>query len=81
MPEIQLTRKMLDELLEERDQLIKLQYDEILPALKAARENGDLSENAEYDAAKKRQAEVIARISEIDELLKSITVKQDKENN
>jgi len=81
MPKIQLTRKMLDELTEERDQLIKLQYDEILPALKAARETGDLSESAEYSAAKKRQEEVIVRISEIDGLLESITVKQDKENN
>jgi len=81
MPKIQLTRKMLDELTEERDQLIKLQYDEILPALKAAREKGDLSESAEYSVAKKRQEEVIARISEIDGLLESITVKQDKENN
>ena len=76
MPKIQLTRKMLDELTEERDQLIKLQYDEILPALKTARETGDLSESAQYSVAKKRQEEVIARISEIDELLKSITVKR-----
>ncbi len=43
---------------------------EVSEQIKEARSYGDLSENAEYDAAKDKQAEVEARISEIEQMLK-----------
>lgn len=42
--------------------------------IKEAREQGDLSENAEYDAAKDEQREIEARIEEIDKILKNAEV-------
>ena len=47
---------------------------EIAEKLKEAREQGDLSENAEYDAAKDEQAQIEARIEEIEALLKNVEV-------
>ena len=42
--------------------------------IKEAREQGDLSENAEYDAAKDEQRDIAARIAEIEEILKNAEV-------
>ena len=42
--------------------------------IKAAREQGDLSENAEYDAAKDEQRDIEARIEEIEKILKNAEV-------
>ena len=42
--------------------------------IKEAREQGDLSENAEYDAAKDEQRDIEARIEEIDKILKNAEV-------
>jgi transcription elongation factor GreA len=47
---------------------------EIAEKIKEARAFGDLSENAEYDAAKKEQAEIEERISKIENMLKRATV-------
>lgn len=47
---------------------------EIAEKIKEARAQGDLSENAEYDAAKEEQAEVEARIVQIEKLLKNVEV-------
>ncbi|MCI5759727.1 transcription elongation factor GreA [Bilifractor sp. LCP19S3_H10] len=47
---------------------------EIAEKLKEARAQGDLSENAEYDAAKDEQAQIEARIEEIEALLKNVEV-------
>ena len=51
----------------------------IASAIKEAKEQGDLSENAEYSEAKRQQAENEARISELEYLLKELkVVKYDK---
>lgn len=42
--------------------------------IKEAREQGDLSENAEYDAAKDEQRDIEARIEEIENILKNVEV-------
>ena len=46
----------------------------IAEKIKEAREQGDLSENAEYDAAKDEQRDIEARITEIEEILKHAEV-------
>ena len=47
---------------------------EIAAKIKEAREQGDLSENAEYDAAKDEQRDIEARIEELEKILKNAEV-------
>ena len=47
---------------------------EVAQKIKEAREQGDLSENAEYDAAKDEQRDIEARIEELEEILKNAEV-------
>ena len=49
-------------------------YKEITQAIKEARAQGDLSENAEYDAAKDEQRDIEARIEELESILKNAEV-------
>ena len=53
---------------------------EVAQKIKEAREQGDLSENAEYDAAKEEQREIEARIEEIDAILKNAEVADAEED-
>ena len=50
---------------------------EIAQKIKEAREQGDLSENAEYDAAKDEQRDIETQIAELEEILKNAEVVQD----
>ena len=52
---------------------------EVAQKLKEAREQGDLSENAEYDAAKDEQRDIEARIDEIEKILKNVEVVADED--
>jgi len=52
---------------------------EVAEKIKEARAFGDLSENAEYDAAKKEQAELEEKIAKIDNMLKNATVVEEDE--
>ncbi|MDF2589130.1 MAG: transcription elongation factor GreA [Anaerocolumna sp.] len=62
-------------LLEEELQDLKVnKRKDVAQKIKEAREQGDLSENAEYDAAKDEQREIEARIEEIDKILKNAEV-------
>lgn len=47
---------------------------EVAQKIKEAREQGDLSENAEYDAAKDEQRDIEARIDELEAILKNVEV-------
>ena len=47
---------------------------EVSQKIKEAREQGDLSENAEYDAAKDEQRDIEARIEEVEKILKNAEV-------
>ena len=61
--------------LEDELQDLKLnKRQEVAEKIKEARELGDLSENAEYDAAKDEQRDIEARIEEIDKILKNVEV-------
>ena len=52
---------------------------EIAGKIKEAREQGDLSENAEYDAAKDEQRDIEARIEELEKILKNAEVVVEEE--
>ena len=52
---------------------------EVAEKIKEAREQGDLSENAEYDAAKDEQRDIEARIEEIEKILKNAEVVDEDE--
>lgn len=68
---VHVTQEGLDKLNEERNNLIHNVRKEVIEELKAAREQGDLSENADYDAARDRQSRVEARISELEIMLRN----------
>ncbi|MCQ2551153.1 MAG: transcription elongation factor GreA [Clostridia bacterium] len=70
MEEIILTQEGYDALVEEYNLATTVKRKEIAEALKEARSYGDLSENAEYDAAKDAQAELEERISKLEEMMK-----------
>ena len=63
------TTEGLDELLKEQDNLIHVVRDEVIRELQEARAQGDLSENADYDAARDRQARVEARIRDLEAMI------------
>ena len=61
-----ITKKGYDALKAELDRLRKIERPKVIEAIAEARAHGDLSENAEYDAAKERQGFIESRISEIE---------------
>ncbi|WP_315370257.1 transcription elongation factor GreA [Oribacterium sinus] len=74
-----LTRAGLNKLENELHNLKVNKRQEIAEKIKEAREQGDLSENAEYDAAKDEQREIEERIVAIEALLKNAEVVDDAE--
>ena len=77
-PKLVLTHKNVTELKTELKHLIHTKRKKIIVELKAARAQGDLSENAEYDAAKQKQVELETRISRIQFLLKNAEIIEEK---
>lgn len=73
------TKSQVKALEDELKELKLVRRDEVAEKLKVARAQGDLSENAEYDAAKDEQAKIEARISEIEKMLKNKEVIKDKD--
>jgi len=69
-----LTYTGLKKLEDELEELKVVRRKEVAIKIKEAREQGDLSENAEYDAAKDEQREIELRIEEIEKLLKHVEV-------
>ncbi|MCF0117408.1 MAG: transcription elongation factor GreA [Bacilli bacterium] len=63
---IVLTKSGLEKVEAEYRELIDVIRPQVVEDLSAARAQGDLSENADYDAARKKQAEVEARIKELE---------------
>ncbi len=74
-----LTREGKADLEAELDTLKNVTRKAVSQKIKEARSFGDLSENAEYDEAKNEQAEVEARIGEIEHMLKYARVLDDEE--
>ena len=74
---IVLTRAGKEELERELRELIDNTREEVKKQLAEARAQGDLSENADYDAARNRQAEVEGRINELENILSSAEIVDD----
>lgn len=72
--EVLMTQEGFDKLVSERDELVATKRSEVSEKLKDARSYGDLSENAEFDAAKDEHLWVETRIKELDDLLKNARV-------
>lgn len=77
--EIYLTSEGLDEIKKELDHLKLVKRPEVINALKDARALGDLSENAEYDAARNEQAIVEGRIVELEAMIENAVVIEKKD--
>ena len=74
-----LTYAGLRALEQELEDLKVVKRKEVSQKIKEAREQGDLSENAEYDAAKDEQRDIEARIEELETILKNVEVVDEEE--
>ncbi len=74
-----ITYEGLKKLENELEELKTIRRKEVAQKIKEARELGDLSENAEYDAAKDEQRDIEARIEEIEKILKNVDVVDEDE--
>ncbi len=72
-----LTRKGAQEMQEELNRLKAYLSGEMAEKIKEARSHGDLSENAEYDAAMDEQGEVASRIKELEATLANVEIIDD----
>lgn len=72
------TEEGLNDLQEELHNLVHVVRNEVIEDLKAARAQGDLSENADYDAARDRQAQVEARIKELEHMIRNAEIISEK---
>ena len=71
---VYLTEEGLKNLKDELDNLINVRRPENIKSIKEARALGDLSENADYDAAKNDQAEIEGRIKRIEKMLENVSI-------
>ena len=74
---IYLTKKGFEDLQKEYDNMVKKRRPEVVERLSSAREMGDLSENAEYTAAREELAFIDGRIEELEEILKQVELISD----
>ena len=79
MASVFLTKESYDKLKADLQQLKSVGRAEAGAALAEAREKGDLSENAEYDAAKEEQAKLEKRIAQLEMALSDVRILDEKE--
>lgn len=72
--EMLLTQEGYDKIVAEHEELISVRRAEVAARLKEAISYGDLSENAEYDAAKNEQAELEERIDKLESMMKKARI-------
>jgi len=77
---VYLTNEGFLEIEEELNHLKEVKRPEVIKALKDARALGDLSENADYDAARNEQAQVEGRIKELEILLEKAELIETKKS-
>ena len=75
---IVMTKKNYDDLKKELDYLVKTKRPEIIERIAEARSHGDLSENAEYDAAREEQRSNEGKIAEIEYKLKNADIRKEE---
>lgn len=69
-----MTKEGYDEIKEELEYLINVKRPENIIAIKEARALGDLSENADYDAARNEQAELESKIKKLQAIIDNVTI-------
>lgn len=74
MKDVMLTKEGIQKLKAELEQLISVDRKRVIQKIKETRELGDLSENAEYDAARNEQSMIEGKIEELEALLKKARV-------
>ena len=74
MPSIPITARGAEKLRAELQRLKAVDRPTVIQAIRDAREKGDLSENAEYDAARERQGFIEGRIQELEGKLSSLQI-------
>lgn len=79
--EIYVTNEGLEQMKQELEDLIQVKRPEVIKALKEARALGDLSENAEYDAARQEQAQTEARIKELEAMIEHAVIIENVDTN
>lgn len=79
--QIVMTQKNYDDLKKELDYLVKVKRPEIIERIAEARSHGDLSENAEYDAAREEQRSNEGKIAEIEYKIKNADVREEVSDN
>ncbi len=72
------TKEGLEKLQKEYDYLVHVEREQVIEELRAARALGDLSENADYDAARDHQARVEDRIKQLEAMLLNVEIIPDK---
>lgn len=72
-----MTQKNYEHLKEELDYLVKIKRPEIIERIAEARSHGDLSENAEYDAAREEQRSNEGKIAEIEYKIKNADIREE----
>ena len=72
------TEEGLNDLKQELETLIHVKRNEVIADLQDARAQGDLSENADYDAARDNQAKIEARIKELENQIKNAEIITEK---
>ena len=72
--ELLLTQEGYDKIVAEHEELVSVRRKEVSERLKEAISYGDLSENAEYDAAKNEQAELEERIFKLEDMMKKAKI-------
>ena len=72
--EIMLTKEGFEKVKAEYEQLVTVERKAVAERLKEARAFGDLSENAEYDAAKEEQADLEARINRLEYMMRNAKI-------
>jgi len=75
---IYLTKEGLEDLRKEHEELTKKRRPEVLDMVSQARNQGDLSENAEYQAARDELSFIDGRIDELEEMLKQVVLIEEK---
>ena len=77
---IVMTQKNYDDLKKELDYLVKVKRPEIIERIAEARSHGDLSENAEYDAAREEQRSNEGKIVELEDKIKNADIREENKD-